>query len=255
MKNSVNWTPSKFVHRNGRLTASRDLHHVSIGSRLIVDLIAEAYDRHIRHFCRGRLVDLGCGRVPLYEAYKAYILDNTCVDWVNTIHKNEYLDFECDLTEKLPFENETFDTVVLSDVLEHVPQPEALWKEKGRILVRGDRVLLNVPFYYWLHETPHDYYRYTEYALRRFATLEGFNVLLLEPLGGVPEIFADILGKTFVGCFPVLGRPMSMLVQSMTHRFVKTSLGKKISTATGHQFPLGYFLVAEKQMVRAASQT
>jgi len=252
MKNSGNWTPSKFVRKNGRLTASRNRRHVGIGSRLIVDLVAEAYDRHLRHFCRGRLVDLGCGRVPLYEAYKAYILDNTCVDWANTIHKNEYLDFECDLTEKLPLESEAFDTVVLSDVLEHVPEPEALWKEMGRILVSGGRVLLNVPFYYWLHETPHDYYRYTEYALRRFATLGGFNVLVLEPLGGAPEVIADILGKILVERVPLVGRPMAMLVQSMTYRFVKTKLGKKVSAGTSQQFPLAYFLIAEKQAASAA---
>ena len=58
---------------------------------------------------------------------------------------------------------------------------------------------MNVPFYYWLHERPHDYYRYTEYALRRFAETAGFNFLLIKTLGGVPEIIADILAKNLLG--------------------------------------------------------
>jgi SAM-dependent methyltransferase len=246
MKNSAAWVPSKFVHRNGRLTASRDPSQVGVGSRLIADLIAEVYDRHIPRFCRGRLVDLGCGQVPLYGAYKTYIADATCVDWPNSAHEKSYIDVECDLAQRLPFENGTFETVVLSDVLEHVPEPEALWKEMGRILVGGGRVLLNVPFYYWLHETPHDYYRYTEYALRRFATLGGFKVLVLEPLGGVPEVLADIVGKVFVERVPLVGKPFASLLQSITRGFIRTRLGRKVSEATSHQFPLGYFLVAEK---------
>jgi len=246
MKNSAKWVPSKFVLRDGRLAASRDPSQVGAGSRLIADLIAEVYERNIPRFCRGRLVDLGCGQAPLYGAYKSYVADSTCVDWPNSAHGNEYIDVECDLAQRLPFENETFDTVVLSDVLEHVPEPEALWKEMGRILVRGGRVLLNVPFFYWLHETPHDYYRYTEYALRRFAEREGFKVLVLQPLGGAPEVLADIVGKVFVERVPVVGRPVATLVQAMTRGFVRTGLGRKVSEATSHQFPLGYFLVAEK---------
>ena len=94
--------------------------------------------------------------------------DNICVVLENTLHKSEYLDFECDMKKVLPFMDGELDTIILSDVLEQIPQPEHLWKEMSRILSIGGKIIMNVPFYYWLHEGPHDYYRYTEFALRRF---------------------------------------------------------------------------------------
>lgn len=245
MKNKGRWKPNKFVYKKGRFIASRDPREVAISSRLVADLVAGFYNTYIGKHCRGNLIDLGCGKVPFYEAYKNYISDNTCVDWADTLHKNEYLDFECDLTKDLPFENGQFDTIILSDVLEHIPRPEYLWKEMFRILAGGGKILMNVPFYYWLHEPPHDYYRYTEYSLRRFAESEGLKVLVLEPIGGAPEILADILAKNLLK-IPRIGRTLSIGIQYLTYKFIRTSLGERISKKTSKVFPFGYFMVVEK---------
>ena len=45
----------------------------------------------------GYLLDLGCGKVPLYLIYKSHITDSICVDWGNSLHGNDYIDSECDL--------------------------------------------------------------------------------------------------------------------------------------------------------------
>ena len=37
---------------------------------------------------------IGRGKVPLYAAYREFVTENICVDWNNSIHKNEYLDYE-----------------------------------------------------------------------------------------------------------------------------------------------------------------
>ncbi|MCB1706409.1 MAG: class I SAM-dependent methyltransferase [Halioglobus sp.] len=245
MKNREKWQPSKYVHRNGKLVASRDRHEVGVASRLITDLIAEAYDSSIPKYVKGRLLDLGCGKVPLFSAYENYVTDNICVDWDNSLHRNEYLDSECDLNEKLPFPDKEFDTIILSDVLEHIPKPEDLWQEMSRILAIDGRVIVNVPFYYWLHEQPHDYYRYTEFALRRFVEGSGLRLVNIRPIGGAPEIMADIFAKNILG-LPLLGHAIAVFCQWLTARFVETRVGEKISGRTSHSFPLGYFLIAEK---------
>lgn len=247
MKSCDKWQPSKFVYKNGKLIASRDTEEVGVGSRLIADLIAQIYDKNLQQHAKGKLLDLGCGKVPLYHAYKNYITDNICVDWQNSLHKNEFLDFECNLNEILPFENEEFDSIILSDVLEHIPQPELLWKEMSRVLAKGGKIIMNVPFYYWIHEHPYDYYRYTEFALRRFVELSGLKLIQLEPFGGAPEIMADIFAKNVIRV-PKIGRLLAILIQSFTGFFIKTKLGGKISEATKYNFPFGYFLVAEKQL-------
>lgn len=245
MKQIEKWTPSKYVPKNGRLVAARDQREVGISSRLIADIVADLYLTHIKDHCRGRLLDLGCGKVPLFDVYRGLIKENICVDWANSTHGNKHLDFECDLTRPLPFPDASFDTVIMSDVLEHIPEPLMTWREMSRILVPGGKILLNVPFYYWLHEHPHDYYRYTEFALRRFADLAGFDVVILKPIGGVPEILADIVAKNMTR-LGRMGRYGSMLTQHICGLFIRTRPGRKFSESTAKNFPFGYFMIARK---------
>jgi SAM-dependent methyltransferase len=245
VRNSDKWKPTKYVYKNGSLVASRDRNEVGVGSRLIADLVAGFYDRNLRLHASGRLLDLGCGYVPLLLAYKTCVTDVTCVDWGNSLHKNEYLDAECDLTGDLPFKDREFDTIILSDVLEHIPEPAGLWAEMSRVLAPGGKILMNVPFYYWIHESPHDYYRYTEFSLQRFVERSGCKLTYLSSIGGVPEILTDILSKT-VMLSPSFGHALSASIQYMAAGFLKTRLGRKFSTRTRDQFPFGYFLVAEK---------
>lgn len=245
MRNQDKWQPSKYVHKKGKLVASRDRKEVGIGSRLIADLIAGVYDTGLKQHARGRLLDLGCGKVPLYEAYRGFVAETVCVDWANTLHPNEYLDYELDLTKRLPFKDGEFDTIVLSDVLEHIPVPDQLWTEMARILAKKGKIIMDAPFYYWIHEAPHDYYRYTEFALRRFVETSGLSLVQLQPLGGAPEVMADLFAKNILR-LPLLGRPLARFSQWFTLRFVRSRFGRKASASTGATFPLGYFLVAEK---------
>lgn len=246
MRNPDHWQPTKFVFKQGRLMGSRDPQKLWVASRLNADLIAELYNQYLKEHCTGHLLDLGCGEVPLYAVYKNYITEHTCADWENTFHKNLHIDVECDLTKPLPFENNQFDTILLSDVLEHIPNPEHLWQEMFRILKTGGKLLMNVPFYYWLHEEPHDYYRYTQYALRRFAESTGFTILLLEPIGGGIEILADIIAKNVVD-IPKVGPILSIGIQAITYKLIKTAWGTKVSKNTATHFPFGYFLIGEKR--------
>ena len=247
MQNTETWTSTKFEFVGERLRGSRNQKFLNPGSRIIADLVALAYQDGIPKHASGRLLDLGCGHCPLYETYRGFVDEVICVDWAETLHENEFLDFQADLTKKLPIEDNTFDTILLSDVLEHLPCPESTWKEMHRILKPSGKLVLNTPFFYRLHEKPHDYYRYTKFALERFATENGFLVLELNALGGAPEVIFDITGKT-IGMLGQLGRlqkPFVILAQF----FLWTGLLKRISERTVEDFPLGYFMVVQKPSV------
>jgi SAM-dependent methyltransferase len=138
-----------------------------------------------------------------------------------------------------------FDTVLLSDVLEHVPEPVSLLLEVARILSPGGRLILNVPFMYWLHEVPNDYFRYTEYGLTALAKRAGFEVLLLEPYGGALDVVADILGKVLLR-IPLVGVPTSLLLQGTARTIARTSWGNRFRQSSSRTWPLGYFMVAER---------
>ncbi len=245
MKNKDLWHPSKYVLQKGVLRASRNPREVGIASRLVADIVAGLYWDHLKEHCRGRLLDLGCGKVPLFEAYRELIDENICVDWENSLHGNSFLDHNCDLTQALPFSDGEFDTIILSDVLEHLPEPMNFWQEMNRVLNAGGKIFINVPFYYWLHEKPHDYYRYTEFALKRFAEMTGFEIITLRPIGGSPEIIADILSKTLM-TWPKLGKYPAMAIQFMCWKFINTGPGRSASGRSAQYFPLGYFMIVRK---------
>ncbi|WP_189041663.1 class I SAM-dependent methyltransferase [Aliidongia dinghuensis] len=245
MKNRDQWKESKFVFRKGRLVASSDPGEVSLSSRLIATIVAGRYQDAFPVHGTGRLLDLGCGKVPLYAAYKEYVTEIICVDWENTLHGGEYLDRQVDLSNPLPFADGEFDTIILSDVLEHISAPDNLWNEIVRILAVGGKIIMNVPFYYCLHEQPHDYYRYTEFALRRFVANSNMTLISLEPIGGAPEILADVASKVATR-IPKVGRLVARLIQFLGLWFVKTKLGRRISSATAADFPFGYFMIAQK---------
>jgi len=245
MRNKDNWKPTKYVYRNKKLRASNNTQEVNLNSRLITDLIAETYDVRLKKYFKGKLLDLGCGKVPLYEFYKDYTSEVTCADWEKSLHDNEFIDKITDLNQNLDFNNSEFDTILLSDVLEHILYPHNLMKEVYRILRPNGCLIMNVPFFYCLHEEPFDYFRYTKFALADLANNSGLRVLELRAYGGVLEILADLISKIVV-ILPFVGKIISGLLQKMAWIFLKTKLGERISKKTGEKFPMGYYMVAQK---------
>ncbi len=245
VKNADRWAPSKYRLRRGTLEASRDPREVSVGSRLIADAIAAQYGSKLPRYARGRLVDLGCGKVPLYQAYRDLVSEVVCVDWANSPHQSPFLDQAVDLDGPLPWEGSRFDTVILSDVLEHVQRPEHLLQEVARILAPGGRLLVNVPFLYAIHEAPHDYFRYTEFALRGLVERSGLRLVELEALGGGAQVLADLTAKLLLR-YGLLGRPLAAFVQWWAGVLLRTRRGRRRAARSARRFPLGYFLVVEK---------
>jgi SAM-dependent methyltransferase len=211
----------------------------------MADCVAEAYEISGARFASGRLLDLGCGSVPLYGIYRSHVKEVTCVDWGEGLH----LDLQCDLSQPLSFGDQVFDTVVLSDVLEHIPNPDQLWSEIYRVLAPGGHLIMNVPFFYWLHAQPHDYYRYTEFALTRFAIENGFEIVELRALGGLGEVIADISAKLW-SKVPIVGDSVAVAIQSMVRRLSRTRVGTRAAVVSAKNFPFAYFLVAQRAMVR-----
>jgi SAM-dependent methyltransferase len=241
MRAEAEWKPTKFAFDGERLSVGPE---VSAGTWLMTRLVAEAYGRKLPQYARGRLVDLGCGTVPLYEAYRPLVREITCVDWGGSRHGAKYRDVDHDLNEPLPFADASFDTAVLSDVLEHVRAPELLLREIRRILAPGGRLLMNVPFLYWLHEQPHDYFRYTEHALRLLVERAGLGLLELEGMGGAPHVLADVLGK-HLQLVPVVGAPIVQMLQRAVFGATRPASIRRVLAPSRQRFPLGYFLVAE----------
>jgi SAM-dependent methyltransferase len=237
MKAAHLWEPTKFVRHGDGWRASRDRHHVAPSSRLAADLTAGAYDTAVRAFARGDLLDLGCGSVPLYGMYRDLVSSTTCADWAGTPHPSPHVDHEVDLNQSLPFADASFDTIVLTDVLEHLPYPDRLFGEMSRLLRAGGHLIVGVPFYYWIHEEPHDHHRYTEYRLRLFCEDHGLELVECRQLGGSRDVLLDVAAKY------LLMKPKPLKWAAV----LPGLLGKRGGSAGGGGLmPLGYVLVATR---------
>lgn len=172
---------------------------------MVADLQAAAYESALTRAAHGDLLDLGAGAVPLYGMYRDLVTSVTCVDWAGTTHVSPHLDLQCDLREPLPFADASFDTVVLTDVLEHLAYPDRLMGEIARVLRPGGSLVLGVPFLYPLHEQPHDHQRYSEHRLRLFCDDHGLVCESLWAYGGPAAVVLDQLAK-MLGMLPALRR-------------------------------------------------
>lgn len=245
MKNIQKWKESKFSLSGDTILATTDSAQLAPQSWLMANYVARCYQNAFPLYCRGHLLDLGCGKVPFYAAYKKHIEDCTCVDWSNSPHNSLHIDIECDLNGCIPLDGERFDTILMSDVLEHIYDPQHLLLECHRLLKPDGHLIINVPFLYWIHEAPFDYYRFTKFALLRMADEACFHVQTLQPVGGGLDVLADLMAK--LGAFiPVLGRIIGWFGQRTAWYLSSTHLGQKISAKTNNAFSLGYFCVLKK---------
>jgi SAM-dependent methyltransferase len=123
----------------------------------------------------GRMMDFGCGSKPYKSLFKTS--EYIGVDFENEghSHHNEEIDVFYD-GKILPFENEYFDSVLCSEVLEHVFDIEATLQEINRVMKPGSNILITCPFVWNEHEVPFDYARYSRFALKDILGKNGFEI-------------------------------------------------------------------------------
>ena len=126
---------------------------------------------------------MGCGEAPFKEWFLQSADSYTGVDWAGSAHDVK-ADIIADLNKALPIRDEAADTITALSLLEHLCEPGIFLKESCRILKRNGHMIISVPFQWWEHEAPHDYYRYTSFGLRYALEKAGFEVVEILPQRG-----------------------------------------------------------------------
>ncbi|HEV2563426.1 MAG TPA: methyltransferase domain-containing protein [Rhizomicrobium sp.] len=207
MRNSGLWQPTKVgLRANGRLAIPGAQKGVSAGSLLTATLVARWYAQMLPKYAHGMLLDVGCGKMPYYPLYAPHVERVFGTDWPQSLHGDAFLDFVCDLNIGLPLADRTIDTVLAADVMEHLYKPHVFLAELFRVLRPGGAVLVNTPFMYPVHEPPNEFYRYTTFAMRRFAEDAGFHVESTQSFGGKFPVLADLTGKILQGSLRSVAR-------------------------------------------------
>jgi len=118
----------------------------------VVHAAIKAYGNDIR------TLDIGCGRGLHRDAFPN-LVGMDIAPWP-----------EVDVTgdaHDLPFDDQEFEQVLCSEVMEHLHTPQVAVAEMARVMKPGGLLILTMPMIYPIHEAPHDYQRFTEYGLKR----------------------------------------------------------------------------------------
>jgi SAM-dependent methyltransferase len=242
MKNADKWSPTKFVLTASGWQGSDDSKELSPGSRLTASRAVELYSDAIAQFASGHLLDLGCGQAPLYGAYKEFVAAVTCIDWPGSLHRTSHVDVFADLNMQLPIASEQFDTILSTSVLEHIWQHQLLWSEMARVLKPGGHLILGTPFLYAVHEAPHDYFRWTPFALRQACLEVELHVVELKAYGGGLDVLADLTMKLALRKSPRTAALLGKLACSG----LRKGFFRRLSDRTTDMMPLGHVIVAKK---------
>jgi SAM-dependent methyltransferase len=117
-----------------------------------------------------------------------YIVSYSCLD----ISPFPDVDIVADIQNMKHVESNRFDTIICTQVLEHVPNPFDAIDELYRILRPGGQLLITVPFLNNYHMEPDDYWRFTEYALKHL--LKNFSHCTVASYGTTYHHIAATLG-------------------------------------------------------------
>jgi SAM-dependent methyltransferase len=125
---------------------------------------------------RGRILDVGGGRDAPHDAAWHPDVRRIRID-LSAVHEPE---LQADAA-RLPLSDESFDAVVMFEVLEHLSDPPAAAAEVLRVLRPRGTFLGSAPFVWPVHGDPHDYFRFSADGLR--IVLHGFSQVQILPLG------------------------------------------------------------------------
>ena len=196
-----------------------------------------------RSLVGGRLLDAGCGNKPYAPWYEplvdsSYALDAAPLDGVDVVG----------YADRLPFAGETFDTVLCTEVLEHVQDAERAASELFRVTKPGGTVLVTVPYLYPTHEPPYDMRRFTHYGLRDLMERHGFEVLDVEAKGGAGRLLAHYVVLFLVAALGPLTRfrPLRALLAYPQEAFLRVRRTPRRVKGSATRVSLGYMLAARR---------
>lgn len=202
----------------------------------------------------GTLLDVGCGEMP-YRDFLPKAVDYTGIDVPQADAfamqgKDGVIRFD---GLSIPFPDDMFDTILCTEVLEHTPEPLTLLAEIERVLKPGGTLIATVPFSPRVHYAPHDFHRFSKYALDQM--LRAFQQVEIEERGNDIAVIANKLivvamrlakpSRASILQWPLLLPllPLTLIFLLLAHLCIAFDLGSKDDS-------LGYAMTAIKAKPR-----
>ncbi|OIO70816.1 MAG: SAM-dependent methyltransferase [Zetaproteobacteria bacterium CG12_big_fil_rev_8_21_14_0_65_55_1124] len=207
-----------------------------------------------------RILDAGAGSCP-YRALFAHC-DYKTQDFTSLqgeqLSGGQYgsIDYVCDIAS-IPVEDGTFDAVLCSEVIEHVPDPVAVMVEFSRILKSGGRLLLTAPLGSGIHQEPYHFYGgYTPFWYDKVLSEAGFTDINVQANGGSLRAFSQEalrfmqMTMPFSGILPffpsLLWLPVWLLLLPVLAGVIPLAAHLLDRFDHKQHFTVGYFITAVK---------
>ena len=190
------------------------------------------------------ILDIGAGRSPFRSLMQRFS-KLVSIDF----HPHQFVDIVADITKKLPIKDRSFDVIILSNILEHIPYPKHVLEECFRVLRPGGILLAITPFIMGIHEKPYDFTRPTRYYIKRVLEDSGFEKVEIENISDLYNIYGNFQRDFFDALLQNYKKePTHFLVRilrKMTYVFFRI-FGGLLKGVKYDSYPAGYGFSAEK---------
>lgn len=146
--------------------------------------------KHSLQYVHGRTLDLGAGTAK----YKGLITQKSSEYIAFDLFEGEHIDVVGDITHT-GFDDASFDTIISTQVFEHIPAPWEAVREIRRLLRPGGMAIVSAPFINPYHADPYDFYRYSTEGFKALFR-DGFEVVECEPYSKLFMVFSEMIHHT-----------------------------------------------------------
>lgn len=147
-------------------------------------------------YIKGICIDIGAGVAPYQEMLTSKVDRYIVADYADTrasMFARESSEFVEANVLSLPFEDSSADTIIFTQVLEHVTDPILALDQITRVLKNKGVLVISVPFIYQAHAQPHDYWRFSEYGIKKLLQDRNYKIKLFHYQGYLGTTIISIL--------------------------------------------------------------
>lgn len=156
------------------------------------------------------------------------------------------IDYVSDITS-IPVPDASFDVVLCTEVLEHVPKPIEAIQELSRVLAPGGTLLLTAPLASGIHQQPYHFYGgYSPSFYKKFLPEQGLEIEEIKPIGGLMKHVAQELSRVGRILEERAPEKLSLMLKYALMCWLPKFLAKIDDEVFVEEFTVGYLVEAKK---------